>query len=281
MNDWQMNFNGLTFGAGTVYRISNVIGLHDLPDVRSSDQPRSRQHGEFAGIDLLGGRDIDVQITVTAKHPDDTTWQALSQALVAGLPQELPLTMQIPGVALGNELQVQARVRRLSLPVDMDYYVGVGRGAVSFHLTDPRLYSSTETSLSVNQAAPDGSGLTFNATFPLTFGGGSSGGQVVATNDGEFAAPWVATLSGPVTNPRLENVTSGEIISFDGTVNSGETLVVSSLNRTVLLNGTASRYSWLEQGSTWFDLAPGNNTIRFAGTSGTGSMTFVFRSAWI
>lgn len=280
MSDWQMTYNGLTFGASTVYGIQSITGLHDLPEVRTSDRARARNHGQFQGTDYLGGRDIDVGVTITSKHPSDATWQAFSQALVAGQTTEFPLTFQVPGVGLGGELQVAARVRKLSLPISMDYYNGVGRAAVQFHCTDPRLYSSTLETVNFTQASTSG-GLTFNATFNLSFGGAATGGTAVCANNGEFDTPWVATISGPIVDPRIENVTTGEIIYFTGSLAAGETLVVGSQDRTVLLNGTASRYSWIKYGTQWFDLAPGNNTMRLAGASGTGTMTVNFRSAWI
>lgn len=279
MADWQLTFNGLTLG-GAPYGVSELTGFHDAPDVRADDQMRSRAHGQWANVDYLGGRTIQASIIVTSPHPSGSTWQALSQALVAGQAAESTLTATLPGVAMGATVQVGARVRRLSLPIDLDYTVGVGRAEVEWHCTDPRIYSSTLTTLSTSQAVSSG-GLVFPAVAPLAFAGSASGGQITATNAGEFAAPWVATISGPVTDPRLENITTGQTVAFTGTVDSGQTLVVSSLDRTVLLNGTASRYSWLVGTSQWFDLAAGDNTVRFAGTSGTGSLSFSFRSVWI
>lgn len=279
MADWQLTFNGLTLG-GAPYGVSKLTGFHDAPDVRADDQMRSRAHGQWANVDYLGGRTIQASIIVTSPHPSGSTWQALSQALVAGQAAESTLTATLPGVAMGSTVQVGARVRRLSLPIDLDYTVGVGRAEVEWHCTDPRIYSSTLTTLSTSQAVSSG-GLVFPAVAPLAFAGSASGGQITATNAGEFPAPWVATISGPVTDPRLENITTGQTVAFTGTVDSGQTLVVSSLDRTVLLNGTASRYSWLVGTSQWFDLAAGDNTIRFAGTSGTGSLSFSFRSVWI
>lgn len=280
MTDWQMTYNGLTFGAATVYGIQEISGLHDLPEVRTSDRARARAHGQFQGTDYLGGRDIDVGVTITSNHPSDATWQAFSQALVAGQTTELPLTIQVPGVALGGTIQVDARVRKLSLPIDMDYYNGVGRAAVQFHCTDPRLYSSTLQTTNFTQATATG-GLSFDATFNLSFGGAASGGTGVCNNAGEFASPWTATISGPIVDPRIENVTTGQTLYFSGSLATGQTLIVGSMDKTVMLNGTASRYSWLKNGSQWFDLAVGDNTLRLAGISGTATMAVQFRSAWI
>lgn len=281
-SDWTFTYNGLTVGGdGSPYQISKLTGLHDSPEVRTADQTRARAHGLFAGTDLLGGRSLMAEIEVVAPHPDETVWSDFSRALVPGQSDELPLVFQVPGVAGGIAIEIGARVRRLSLPVDRSYFFGHGSAAVEFWATDPRIYSQASTTYTVTQAAVSGTGLTFPITFPLSFGGAVSGGQFVASNAGEFEAPWTATISGPITNPTLENVTTGQTIAFTGTVASGETLVISSLDRSVMLNGTASRYSWLVVGSSWWQLAPGNNTVRLAGTSGSGSVSFTCRSAWV
>jgi hypothetical protein len=280
MSDWQLTFNGLTMGPDP-YWLEQVTGFHDAPDVRSTDQERARNHGQFASVDYLGGRTIQAVIEVTAPHPANDTWQALSQALVAGQATETTLTATLPGVARGVTVQVGARVRRLALPVDQTYSLGVGRANVEWHCTDPRIYAATETQLTISQATVAGTGLTFPATFPLSFGGAVTGGTVVATNSGEFPAPWTMTITGPITNPRVENITTGQTLTFDATLAAGETLVLSSLDKQILLGGTASRYSWLRFGSAWFDLVAGDNTIRLAGTAGSGTAALSFRSVWI
>lgn len=280
--DWTLTFGGLTIGgAGSPYQITQLSGFHDAPEVRSDDQTRARAHGLFAGTDYLGGRSIVADIEVVAKHPNESTWQAFSSALVVGAESETPLGLQIPGLAGGTSVRVGARVRKLSLPIERSYLNGHGRAIVEWFATDPRVYSETLTTATASQATVAGTGVTFPVTFPLTFGGSVSGGQLIATNVGEFGAPWSATITGPVDNPTVENITTGETLAFVGTLAAGETLVLDSLARSVLLNGTASRYSWLVIGSQWFTVEPGANTIRLAGSSGTGSISFSFRSAWI
>ena len=280
MNDWQITFNGLTVGNST-YGIDNISGLLDNPEVRSSDQLRARAHGQFAGVDLLGGRDVAFDITVVAPHPSETAWQELSRAFRVAQATELPLVVQVPGLAGGVPVQLGARVRKFALPVSMDYTFGVGSASVEFHCTDPRIYAANASSTSIDQAPLSVSGLTFPATFPLSFGGAASGGTGVVSNDGEIAAPWTATIRGPVTNPRIENQDTGQVLSFTGTVGPSQTLVLSSLNRTVMLNGDSSRYSWIDAGSQWFDFEPGTTSLRFAGTAGSGNLLITYRSAWI
>jgi hypothetical protein len=278
--DGQIIFNGLTIGYGTDYGITLLTGLHESPGVRTSDQDRARRHGQFAGSDWVTGRSLQASILVAAPHPSDS-WQDLSEALVVGS-EPTAWQAQIPGVAGGRLVQLMARVRRLSLPVDLLYMAnGYGTCEVEWWVTDPRIYDAELSSASTSMATPDGTGFTFPLTFPLSFGGAVTGGTFTATNEGEFPAPWQAVIEGPVDDPRIENVTTGQTVGFVGSLAAGETLEIDSDFRSVLLDGTASRYSWLTSGSQWFELAPGDNQIRLAGSSGSGSMTFTHRSAWI
>lgn len=280
MTDWSLTYNGLQVGANLVYRLDTLEGFHDLPEVRTSDLDRARSHGQFAGVDMLGGRQIRAAVNVVARHPNSDLWDAFSRALVAGMP-EAPLIVQLPGVAGGREVQVNARVRRLKLHIDRAYRVGAGKADVEWWCTDPRIYDAESATVDAAMADVSGTGRTYPRVYPLTYGGAISGGLFTTNNEGEFPAPWTATMTGPVTNPRLENVTTGQTIRFSGSLASGETLYLSSDEKAVLLNGTASRYYWLAAGSEWFDLAPGVNDLRFAGTAGAGSIQLEFRSAWI
>ena len=102
------------------------------------------------------------------------------------------------------------------------------------------------------------------------------------SNEGNFTANPTFTFAGPVTNPRVDNLTHDQSLSFTTTVADGDTLVVDTEQRTVLLNGTASRYSTLDFGSDWIEFQPGINEIRYqAATTTTTTMTTTWRSAWV
>ena len=274
-----LTYNGVTIGAGQDLQVVELEGVWETPEVRTSDVDRSRAHGQWQGVDLLGGRAITATVQANVAI-DDPAWTSVQSALVA-TGDELPLTLQLTGFAGGGQVSTDVRVRRVSVPVEVERYpFGAARLVVEWWATDPRFYSTSTSSESSGISSPTGSGLTFNATFDLGFGGAIASGVINVLNGGNFAAPWVATITGPVTDPRIEHVDLGRTLEFDGEVQSGETLTVSSATKTVTLNG-ASRYSWLQPGSEWFDLPPGANQVRFGAQSGTGTGTLTFKSAWI
>lgn len=277
MANYQLTFNGLTIGAGTSFPILEAHGLEDLPAVRAGDLDIGFYDGQVPGVDLSSGRTVQLDLLVLDSGIGDffTNIEALKAATVLGGSTETALTHQLPGRSTRSCL---ARARRRAITVDNEYGMRFGKAAVEFYATDPRWYDSSFTTSSI--ALPSAAtGLTFPATASFTFGSAGTGGSATVTNAGNYPAPWVATFSGRLVTPSLS--LGANTLTFNGTLNAGETLVVDSLARSVLLNGTASRYSWLTLTSTWFTLPVGSSSVTFSAASGTGTCTFAYRSVWV
>lgn len=278
MADYELTYRGLTLGAGTPWQIERIEGLEEMPMVRTSDLEVSGRHGQIAGVDLLSGRAITVALLVFP-GPTATFAQNIEalKAIAVPLGAETDLTFQLPG-RLPRTLR--ARPRRRALPVDLEYSFQYGRAVIEWWATDPRIYAQSPSSADI--ALPTAAtGLTFPATAPFVFGSAGTGGSAAFTNSGNFDAPWVATINGPVTDPVLVRQDTGEYVRLTGSIVAGETLVVDSLAPSVLLNGTASRYSWVAPGSSWWTLPPGPSTVQFGAVAGSGTCTFTTRSTWI
>ena len=286
MIDGTMTFNGLTLGSGTIYGITKVQGLLDMPEIRSADRQRLRRHGLLAGDDFAGQRDIEVSITLDGNTLDNTGFSAAMDALLAatrpGL-AELPLTYQMPGVHGGGQRRVNARPRgrHIASTEAERMNAKVLEVVILFTATDPRAYDDAlQTGTSTLPTA--GGGLTFSVTPNLVFGAVSTGGSIFALNAGTFPTSPTFRIDGPVTNPRIENLTSGLTLSLTITLATGEFLLIDSEARTILLGGTASRYSSLAVGSSWFSLDPGTSEVRFRATTPTAAqLTMTWRSAWL
>lgn len=282
MTDYAFTFNGLTFGgAGAAVQIRGVQGLEDMPDLRTSDEARGFVDGMFYGRDLLGGRTvtIDLQIATTGTLAAyRATLELLKAALVPSATTTLPLQFTLPGLGVRR---INARCRRRSLPIDLAYQSGLAKGAVEFYAGDPRIYDDVSTSVAIGLPSASG-GRTYNRTYNVTYGAVSSGNVQVCTNAGTIATKPVITLTGPVDTPFIQNVTSGAFLKFNLTLAAGETLTIDTDSRSVVLNGTASRRSALSIDSTWFDLAPGANTLLYSAAAFTASIATVnWRSAYL
>lgn len=275
--DYTIAFNGITIGNGTSLPIMGATGLEDMPPIRSGDLTRGGTHGETPGLDLSAGRDVAVDVVVLDSGVGDyfTNIERL-KLMTSVLATEVPLTFQLPG---RNPRTLNARCRARSLPVAGDYQYRYGRASLLWHATDPRIYDAAWSATTIGLPSAS-TGLTFPAAAPFVFGSAGTGGTLVAVNAGNFPAPWLAQIAGPVTNPSISHDGLGLAVTWNGTVLAGETLVIDSLAKSVLLNGTASRYSLTV--AQWFDLdANGSTTVRFNAASGTGTLTFNYRSTWL
>lgn len=281
-SDYEIEFRGLLTGGESDIALVQIEGLVDLPPVRSADQILLRRHGAHPGDDFSDVRSIVVTYelhSATAAGFADLV-SDLQQAFSPG-GVEIPFVFQIPGVAGGAKALIWARAKRRQLPVNLDWFYRQPLATIELVATDPLLYSASESSGATSLPSAGG-GLTFPATAPLTFGAVSTGGTISAVNSGSFDTDITLRIDGPVTNPRVESLTAGKTIAVNITLATGEYLVIDTKARTVLLNGTASRYSSLDTSSRWFTLAPGTNEITFrASTPTVATLAAVWRSAWL
>lgn len=274
LTTWQFTFNGFIWGNATPSAVLSVSGLGDTPTVRSSNPPRARDHGEWVGLDLYGGRTMTIDVW---SRPNNTSLQnellKLAAALEVGLSTEQPLWFRQPNLPL---LCVMCRATKKTVPWDQDYGAAmVAKPVAQLHATSPYVFSAGR-SVSVGLPNPT-SGLKFPVTFPLTFGATSPNG-VTVTNGGNSPVRPVLVISGPVTNPRVANASlpTTPTISlsnpFQGTytVTAGDQVVIDTDVQSVqyyvggVTNGSpASRESWIVPGTTWWDLKPGENLVQF------------------
>lgn len=270
-------YNGITFGGTTSpFQIRADPGIEglDMPTVRTGDTDAPRMLGEYVGLDLLSGRDITVTIDVGPPFGSYTNlagaMAALRVALTPTYSTELPFYAQLPN---GPQVVSMVRPRKRGTTVDIAYTLGqlAQNIPIQFHGTDPALYAAQTLSPSVGVPAPLG-GFTFPLTFPLSFGGGSVAGIITATNSGDIPCWPILTFTGPMTSPRLTNssISGTPYIQFLTTLLTGDTLVVntdpkyrSAVYTTSGSTVGASRMYTLAQGSNWFAINPGVNTLQF------------------
>jgi hypothetical protein len=281
--DFQYEYKGLLLGAYTPFEAQEITGLDSLPNVRSGSVDRFGQHGGVGGRHYQDTRII---------HATWDIYDGLGDAEFALRRDELqeafaviedptafaPFVYQHPG---RTKMRVYCRPVDRVTPTDRMFSLRYGKVDVRFEATDPWIYSNTEKSLNASVGVTTG-GLHFPLDFPLAFGSGSSGGSAPAVNLGTAPAPWTATVTGSTPNPKIYHLESGKFLEMTGlTVVPGDTLEFNSKERSILLNGTASRRGLLTAASTWFSLQPGSNTIQFS-SSGvtTGSLTFRWRDTY-
>jgi len=280
--DWQMAYAGLLVGSSTDFGVIEIKGLLDLPSVRSGDQTLLRQHGLKAGDDFLGSRVVAVTMDIYGANKADMQLRTDEFLTAFTVGDEQALTFQLPGVAGGGVGRIMARVRKRSVRHDLDFLNGLTRATVQLEATDPRIYIEGQSSGTAELPLVSG-GATFDATFDLAFGTAGTSGSFIAVNEGTFAAPVLLKIEGPATDPSIENLSTGETLSLTGTIAAGSCYLINTADRTVMLNGTASRYSELDASSVWLQLAPGDNDLKFRADAyhADALLTATWRSAYV
>lgn len=277
--DFQFQLGGaLLLGDGTDYDIVRVVGLDDLPDVRTTDKEKALRHGLYPSADFYGKRVIVIELEVWADTP--TEMRAAIDVLDAAtsVPDaDSDFVGRLTGYSIGDFL-VSVRPRKRDLPLDQEMMLGKANATIQLEASDPRIYSNLLQSASTAVVTAAG-GLSLPLTLPLDLGGTGDSGTFSAANLGNFEAPWVATINGPITDPQIQNVTTGELVRVAGSLSATDVLTIDQDNRRILLNGTQSRYSGLTSDSSLaWGLAPGTTSLRFSGTtSGSPQLTMSWR----
>jgi hypothetical protein len=294
LSPYQFSYLGYTFaGPSDPLQLSKIEGL-DLANVRTGDTGRGRDAGRFIGLDLLDGRDITVTGDVILSP---SNWKALANAIVAGGVTESPLWHNLPGWGM---LGLMMRARKHNMPIDIQAALGnLASITIQFSGADPRIYAAPTLSASAGLPVPH-AGFGFPLLFPLAFGGGTTVGSIVATNSGNMDCRPLLTVTGPCTNPSVQNSSApgAPYLTFALSMATGDRLVIDTdlHTATYFVAGTsigASRAALLTQGSQWFSLLPANGLNAIAGgvnylsfssqdqTAVSGTLTVNYAPAWI
>lgn len=113
-----------------------------------------------------------------------------------------------------------------------------------------------------NGATADANGYIFAAS--------TGGGPVTVTVNGVDSAQPVWHVIGPATNPTLTNSTTGQALTWTGTIPSGQELIIDMGAQTATMEG-ANVFEFVS--GSWVLLAPGNNRISYTAANTTASST--------
>lgn len=104
----------------------------------------------------------------------------------------------------------------------------------------------------------------------LVWESGEAGGATIIEASGLDSAFPLWTVPGPSTNPTLTNITTGQSITWQGTVPAGQTLEIDMDKQTATLAG-ANVYAFVS--GDWIRIDPGSNRMTYVGTGATQAST--------
>lgn len=266
------------------FLLRSIEGL-DGVGMREEVQARPEREGDELGPQHRESRVLIIEVVIVAPGREGLRARemALRRALAAG---GGTWSLRVLGRVGTPDVEAQVRV---SQPLRSPDTAGDGHrvkeAAFSLRAPDPRLYGLVDRVATV-MSSPESGGLSFPFVHPLDFAGGSDPGVLVPYAGDDSSWP-VLRLEGPVENPVLANLSSGEAIHFALTLGTGEHLVIDPEARTVLAGGVpgASRYAAVRRDATsWWPLYPGGaNAVRLSGdaTSANTRLDLIWRDAYL
>jgi tail protein len=255
----------------------NIVSGFDNVPYRETFRDHEGNDGGFMDAEFEVGRDIILDVTVYAF--DVNNIESYLDSLKANYaPRTTPaaLIYKDAGVA---ERVVFCKPRGIRFRREQEYRTGVVTGQVAFYAEDPRIYDNVLQGVTIPFGGPATTGFGFNFGFNLDFGATVPviGGDVIV--GGNRPTPAIMTITGPVTNPRIINVTDSKSLDFLIDLSVTDTLVVDLDNRTVTLNGNSNRRNALRSPDWWL-FNPGTTFIVFGGGVGSGQVLIQYRNAW-
>jgi len=155
----------------------------------------------------------------------------------------------------------------------------IQKAVIQLTAVDPAWYDPERQAVQAVSGPSGGDGWDFPLTGKWTFGG-----QTVDVESAvDYAGTWIEypeiLINGPISDPKITHVETGETLDFDGTVLAeGESLTIDLRYgyKTVVDQDGANQVGALTADSdlaSWH-LQPGDNTVRFEGT-GAGAATLI------
>lgn len=257
--------------------ITKIDGLDNAP-YRVTSRAREGSDGGFLDATFEDMRVITVE--GTAYNHDASDLQLL-KANFAPSSVSQPFYVYLDGGA--GQRVVFCKSLGLRYSIDQGMRLNMYSLQVQLQAEDPTIWSDPAITASSGLIGTYG-GFAFNIGFNFGFGTTTgTAGSAAAFNNGDKPADATIVINGPVVNPTIVHDGLGYALAFNASLSATDTLTINLRNRTVLLNGSANRRSWLLGTSHWFLLQPGTNNVLFLGTAGVGgtpNMSITYRSAY-
>jgi hypothetical protein len=263
-----LTLNGSTDENGCDWILTQEKGWFGKPAPKQNRIDKAAGRGTFVGTEHIGARVVSLDVRLSA--PDTPTLRdAIDTATsICSDPSTLyPLTCTDErGITLVAQSKLDAET--LVTPVawntvDLSF---------QFFCPDGRKTSTTATTVTAGLIAAGVGGVKYPVKYPVNYGSPGISGSLVLPNTGNAPADVVFTIQGPVTQPQLVDPSTGNSLTYMGSLASNDQLVINTGTGRVLLNGVDRRS--LLSVTKWFSI-PKKGTLRLIFSSSNGSDTGV------
>ena len=259
--------------------VTKISGWGSAPK-RLSIQDRAQQDGGWDATGWDGARQINIEGVVLA----DTPAQAADKADQLGALTARSLwRFTVDNVTLGQ----RSCMVRIAVGADPDW---IDESSFTYGLSlvapDPLKYGPDAFGQAPFVSTGSGIGLQYPLAYPLDYGvpAGVTPGSVTVANVGK-AAYWPRLrIDGPVTNPMVSLVETGDWVRYDGTVPAGQHLDIDcGLRRVTVGDNPVSVRDNVSSSGLWLAVPPGGASIAVTADSTSGASTlsvWSYEGAW-
>lgn len=285
MATWQVLVGEETFNLSdrAPFDVVSATGV-GLSPVRLITQRGPLQHGETALDFRLDARSVNLVMAFAASSLAAADEARDRLAYIFG-PRRIgyPVRLQVTRDD-GTVRRLDCRTSGIAdFPItESDRFGRMQRCAIQLIAVEPNWYDPAPEQLALSLASIS-AGMQVPVVMPLLFSSGSSGGDTVQIPySGTFDEYPVITVTGPVADLLIENVTSGDELSFLGyTLPAGRTMTIDLRygHKSIIDSTDANRIGDLTEGSdlaTWrllsiLETGDGYNNVRLSGASLTAA----------
>lgn len=277
----QVSVGGLSFNTGldsngVEWLISEESGWYSTAGIKTTRSEKSSALGVIRMQEWKGGRSIAFNGTIAA--PTQTLLRRAIDSLLGVCPQPDQLyTLSVTdesGVTYTANVSIDGQIltkaqSALSVTFSLQLFA-----------PDPRRFGASHTA-TVRQGTSATGGVTYPVAYPVNYGTPGTTGATVITNNGTAYTDLVFTLYGPLINPVIRCATTGDMISYTGTIPTGAFVVIDTAAGSCLYGGTQNYRAFLAPNG-WFTLpAKSSIQVAFSATPGdTGTLQIAYSDSY-
>lgn len=282
MNDFNIGSLKILGTGVTDYIVQTPLEGFESPDYRTTEYENPGEDGGTVSSQQYGMRAMSIPGIIKGNDPTqyESNRRALSSAMALkrdAFASPVPTRLTWTTLA-GSSYFIDAYPKK---PLFNYADVNNTRFLLQFTADDPTIYGSTLVSSGAIVRA-SGGGFILPVVFPIV-SSAAIGGTATVANAGNAPSKPTVTFTGPLTNPYLLNNANSKYMQLNYTIPSGSFVTINMANKTIMLNGVSSILSTKADGSSWFEIEPGNNILTFStgSSSDTGSALVEFYPGYL
>lgn len=243
-------------GSGNAWTVRDEQGWNDGAPIRRARVDKATQDGAWESTGYRSARTVVLSgVTVGPDRVSALAGSRQLRTLVGGT--------RAPLVWAEDDLTLSATVELDDTPRVRFVSPNIFEWQITLTAPDSLLYGSPTFAQTSLAGTAGGVGRVWPRVWPTDYGipAGVTPGAITMSNVGTAGYWPTLRIDGPVPNPQVTLVETGDWVRFNGTVAAGQWLDFDLANRRVLLNGQVSVRAKVSASGGWLAVPPGGASV--------------------